>query len=78
MTVTREELRQLVDELPDDKVAQVAEYARAVGARGSDDDSAHRDAWMAAGRATNGRTDNATRVDELLAQGFGRSRRNVA
>lgn len=32
----------------------------------------HAFAWVGAGEARNGRTDNADRVDDLLAEGFGR------
>lgn len=31
-------------------------------------------AWIGAGVTNNGRIDNAARVDELLAEGFGRDR----
>lgn len=74
MTEALSDLLHIVEGLPDEKVEQIAAYARLVVATSSDDSPTHRDAWIASGRSTNGRTDNATRVDEILAQGFGRDR----
>ncbi|MFT3877345.1 MAG: hypothetical protein QM708_13130 [Propioniciclava sp.] len=73
MTVNREELRNLIDALPDEQIDQVlTELRRRVEPRPVPSDDAF--AWIGAGPATNGRTDNATRVDDLLAEGFGRAR----
>lgn len=73
MTVNREELRHLVDALPDEEVDQVlSELRRRAAVRLAPSDDAF--AWMGAGPANNGRTDNATRVDDILAEGFGGAR----
>jgi len=71
MSANRATLHDLVDELPEQQIdAVIAEMRqrlrppRLVGAAPF--------AWIGAGPANNGRTDNALRVDELLASGFGR------
>ena len=69
MTVERDELRRLVDELPDDEVpaalADVRRHLRPVEDR----------PWPPAffGGGTSRTPGVARRVDELLADGFGRS-----
>lgn len=69
MSVARDELHHLIDELPDEQVdvalAELRRFARPA-TRGS-----KAFAWIASGPANNGRIDNAERVDELLAEGFG-------
>lgn len=71
MSEIRAELHDLIDTLPEEQVEQVlAEVRRRTEPRIAPPDSAF--AWIGAGVANNGRTDNATRVDELLAEGFGR------
>jgi hypothetical protein len=71
MTASRDELHHLIDELPDDQVPAVAEeLRRRTKPRPAPSDKAF--AWVGMGVAKNGRTDNARRVDEILAEGFGR------
>lgn len=71
MTEGREELHQLIDALPEEQVGQVlADVRRRTSPRAAPGDKAF--AWIGAGGANNGRSDNASRVDELLAEGFGR------
>lgn len=67
----RAELHSLVDALPDTQVQSAIEQMRSrirpprlVGAKPL--------AWIAGGPANNNRTDNATRISELLADEFGR------
>ncbi|MCR1782779.1 hypothetical protein KVF89_09560 [Nocardioides carbamazepini] len=73
MSESREELHHLIDALPDEQVAQVLSDVRNLTARRRvPTEKAF--AWIGAGPADNERTDNAQRVDELLAEGFGRSR----
>ncbi len=72
MSEIRAELHLLIDSLPEEQVEQVlSEVRRRTRPRTAPPDSAF--AWIGAGVASNGRTDNATRVDELLAEGFGRN-----
>lgn len=67
----RDVLRQLIDSLPEEEVEPVlAELRRRTKPRQAPGDEAF--AWVGAGEANNGRTDNAVRVDELLAESFGR------
>lgn len=71
MSENRDELHHLIDSLPEELVDQVLDDVRRRTETGvTPPESAF--AWMGAGVANNGRTDNATRVDELLAEGFGR------
>lgn len=72
MSASREELHELIDGLPDDQVAAVlAEVKRRTAPRPPRTTEPF--AWIGMVKeAKNGRTDNAERVDELLAQGFGR------
>ena len=73
MSEAREELIQLIDGLPDEKVGTLLTTARAL----STPHPKHARPWPPAffgsiARAANGRTDNASRVDEMLAEsGFG-------
>ena len=70
MSETRDELHHLIDSLPEEQVEQVlSDVRRRTRPRQVPSDKAF--AWIGAGVANNGRTDNATRVDELLAEGFG-------
>lgn len=69
-TAERDELHRLVDALPDEEVpAALADVKRHVEPRVTD--SAWPPSFFAG--ATAGNTDTAPRVDELLADGFGRS-----
>lgn len=70
MTATRDELHYLIDQLPDEQVDGVLAELRRLATPASRGPKAF--AWIAAGAANNSRTDNADRVDELLAEGFGR------
>ncbi len=71
MSESRDELHHLIDSLPEEQVEQVlTDVRRRTKPRPAPSDKAF--AWIAMGPAKNGRTDNAQRVDELLAEGFGR------
>ncbi|MFT4009793.1 MAG: hypothetical protein QM655_07085 [Nocardioidaceae bacterium] len=72
MTENREELIHLSEALPEEKVEQAVAYLRLISQEPRGERVTRRDAWIASGKVTNGRTDNATRVDEILAEGFGR------
>jgi hypothetical protein len=64
----REELRRLVDELPEDRVSvALVEVQRLAGAS---DSPVWPPPWF--GAVSSERTDTSDRVDELLADGFGR------
>ena len=68
MTAARDKLRRLVDELPEEQLpAALAEVQRLAERGGA---SAWPSAWF--GAVTSGRLDTSARVDELLAEGFGR------
>ena len=68
MTAARGKLRRLVDELPEEQLpAALAEMQRLAKRSGA---SAWPPAWF--GAVTSGRSDTSARVDELLAEGFGR------
>lgn len=71
MTENRDELHHLIDSLPEEQVELVlADVRRRAKPRQVPSEKAF--AWIGAGPANNGRTDNAQRVDELLGEGFGR------
>lgn len=72
MTEQRSELIQLVESLPEDKVEQALQLVRSMSEAPSRERKTEPFGWIGSGSATNGRTDNATHVDEILAQGFGR------
>jgi hypothetical protein len=64
----RDELRRLVDELPEDRVSvALVEVQRLVG---TSDTHVWPPPWF--GAVKSGRTDTSERIDELLADGFGR------
>lgn len=68
MTADRDELRRLVDELPDEQVPPaLADVRRRVARRQA---RTWPPAWF--GAAVGRRTDTAARADELLDEGFGR------
>lgn len=68
MTAARDELRRLVEQLPEDQVAvALIEVQRLAGAATT---APWPPAWF--GAITAGRADTSERVDELLAEGFGR------
>lgn len=73
MTAGRDELRHLIDELPDDQVpAAVAEIRRRLPQPTAD--RPWQPAFFGIGESRDGRTDNARRVEEILAEGFGTPR----
>lgn len=73
MTADRHELHDLVDELPEDQVALVIADVR----RRLPEPSKER-SWpprfFGIGESGGDRTDNARRIDEILAEGFGARR----
>ena len=68
MTASRSELIKLIEHLPDDQVEAVLADVRRIAADTS------RGAWppkfFGIGESDDGRTDNARRIDEILAEGF--------
>lgn len=71
MSESRDELHHLINALPEEQVEQVlADVRRRTTPH--EVPPAHAFAWIGAGPANNGRADNAQRVDDLLAEGFGR------
>jgi len=69
MSAEREELRRLVEELPDDQVPSALADVRRRVVR--PEPGSWPPPWF--GVAVGRRTDTSERVDELLAEGFGRS-----
>jgi hypothetical protein len=68
MTAARDELHRLIEQLPDDQVpAALIEVQRLVSEA---EPASWPPAWF--GAITAGRADTSQRVDELLAEGFGR------
>jgi hypothetical protein len=68
VSADRDELRRLIEELPDDQVGSaLADVRRRATPRPT---GSWPPAWFAAAVAR--RTDTAAHVDELLAEGFGR------
>jgi hypothetical protein len=68
MTAARDELRRLVEQLPEDQVPTVlAEVQRLASVEQAPEWPPQ---WF--GAVTSVRTDTSARVDELLADGFGR------
>jgi hypothetical protein len=68
MTAARDELRRLVDELPEDRVSvALVEVQRLAG---STETPVWPPPWF--GAVQSGRSDTSERVDELLTDGFGR------
>ena len=72
MSEIRDALHHLIDSLLEEQIEQVrSDVRRRAQPRQVPSDKAF--AWIGAGVAENGRTDNATRVDKFLAEGFGRN-----
>lgn len=73
MTEARDELIQLIDGLPDEKVGTLLTTARALSAPARQNDRPWPPAFFGSiEHAANSRPDNAARVDEFLAEsGFG-------
>ena len=68
MTAARDELRRLVEELPDEKVAAaLVEVQRLTASSGAE---TWPPSWF--GSITSHHADTSERVDEILAEGFGR------
>lgn len=68
MTAARDELRRLVEQLPEDQVSAALVEVQCLAS------TAEAPAWPPPwfGTITSGRTDTSERVDERLAEGFGR------
>lgn len=69
MTAARDKLHQLVEQLPDDKVSTaLSELQRLAG------EDRKSGTWPPPwfGSITTGRSDTSQRIDEILAEGFGR------
>ena len=77
MSEAREELIQLIDGLPDEKVGTLLTTARALSTPSLQNGRSWPPAFFGSiEKAANGRTDNASRVDEFLAEsGFGQDAR---
>jgi hypothetical protein len=69
LAVEREELRHLVEELPDDQVVGILEDVR-LRLRPVEP-SRWPPRWFSFGPSNDGRSDTSVRVDEVLAEGFG-------
>ena len=67
VTAARDELRRLVEALPEEQVPAALVDMRRLAERGAA--SAWPPPWF--GAVTSGRLDTSVRVDELLADGFG-------
>lgn len=69
MSEAREELIHLIGELPEAGVSTLLSTARALDARKASSDRTWPPAFFGSIKyAANGRTDNASRVDEMLAE----------
>ena len=72
MTANRDELIELIEGLPDDQVEVVLADVRRLTAQTSHGTWPPR--FFGIGESSDGRTDNARRVDEILVEGFGAGR----
>ena len=72
MTANRDELIHLIEGLPDDQVEVVLADVRRLSMKKQSGEWPPK--FFAIGESKDGRTDNARRVDEVLAGGFGASR----
>ncbi|HEY5853630.1 MAG TPA: hypothetical protein VIW24_06140 [Aldersonia sp.] len=72
MTASRDELIHLIEGLPDDQVKAVLADVRRLTTQPSPGEWPPR--FFGVGESNDGRTDNARRVDEILADGFGAQR----
>lgn len=72
MTANRDELIHLIEGMPDDQVDALLADARSLSS------ATPRGEWpprfFGIGESRDGRTDNALRIDEILAEGFGARR----
>lgn len=70
MSIERDELHRLIEDLPEEQVAAaLADVRRHLGTAS---DQSWPPQWFGAGAGK--RTDTAARAEEILAEGFGRSR----
>lgn len=72
MTARRDELIHLIEGLPDDQVEVVLADVRRLAPKTPAGEWPPR--FFGIGESKDGRTDNARRVDEILAEGFGARR----
>jgi len=72
MTANRDELIHLIEGLPDDQVDALLADARRLTSATPGGDWPPR--FFGIGQSNDGRTDNARRVDQILAEGFGARR----
>lgn len=72
MTASRDELLHLIEDLPDDQVKVVLAGLRRLVTKNPQGEWPPR--FFGIGESKDGRTDNARRVDEVLAEGFGARR----
>lgn len=72
MSANRDELIHLIEGLPDDQVEAVLEDVRRLTTETGGGEWPPR--FFGIGESTDGLTDNARRVDEILAEGFGARR----
>lgn len=72
MTANRDELIHLIEGLPDDQVKVVLADVRRLATPTSEGEWPPR--FFGIGESKDARTDNARRVDEILAEGFGARR----
>ena len=68
MTAARDELRRLVEQLPEEQLAAALDEVRRLAITAGP--SGWPPPWF--GAIKSGRSDTSERVDELLAEGFGR------
>lgn len=73
MTADRHELHELIDALPEDQLAMVLQDVRR-RLPVDQDERPWPPAFFGIGESKDGRTDNARRADEILAEGFGARR----
>jgi hypothetical protein len=72
MSANRDELLHLIEGMPDDQVDELLSDARRLSSAPRDGEWPPR--FFGIGKSNDGRTDNARRVDEILAEGFGARR----
>ncbi|TYL50029.1 hypothetical protein FXB39_10180 [Nocardioides sp. BGMRC 2183] len=72
MPANRDELLHLIEGLPDDQVEVVLADVRRLTAKNPVGEWPPK--FFGVGESKDGRTDNARRVDEILAEGFGARR----
>lgn len=72
VTAKRDELIHLIEGLPDDQVAVVLADVRRLTTKSPAGEWPPK--FFGIGESKDGRTDNARRVDEILAEGFGARR----